>query len=1101
MSFIALLFKNKPKLIKLVLALFLLAGTGNVFAVTYTMGTSGSQSATVTATSGSPDTFTDDNLGSGGKYSSNVDATYTFNCAGGKYVRFKINSIVTNSSADKFYVYDGATTSDRLMGETYFYGSDPGDFMYVSTTGSITVRFVTDGSGVSAGWNIDVWIANEPGQVWDGSSSTQPSTAANWEGSVVPYGGFTSIYIPSGLSNYPNFTSSSNTLTIYDLNIVSGASLTHSSDNNTIRIYGNITNNGTFNHPGSIYMYCEGGNSGNYATISGTGSTSYLGIIFGANRLAYYKLMDDLDIYIIQLLNDQGNSVFDMNNYNMNTLVTFIEASTTFYQRTGTLLMEYYEAGYINNTSFIENTGTTYFNSGYIYAVANQLIADLDYYNLKINTTNGYTSTVGEGSTLTVANDLTFTNTGAGGGVATLANDIDVGNNFYIGNTGNALTLNAPFRIYRTSGTGSLTMGNVTTHAINVTYASASDYVFAGFGATNTFYGTVTYNSASAQKVIPGTYYHLTTNSAGTKTLYGNMDINGNITLSGGSLAQGSYTMNIAGNWSSSGDYYAEGTGLVTFDGTGQNTITNSTSATETLLSEDFESAWTSCEKPNGWTSDVTCGGSDDAGYSIAWHRNDNEGDNWNFTSGDYSPTYASGSYSARFHTYGVHSTYNSYLQTPDVDLSAHTSCVLTFYYQNADGSDDLEVLFYDGSSWNSIATYTTNSWDLKTINIPSGYQISTFKVQFKATSDYGSTDIGIDLVKITGESAGGGPVETFNKFAINKTSGGDITLGSNIIVQTDLTFTAGIISTTTNYSVELHEDATMTGTPTNSCHINGYIKKNKNTAAKFTFPCGDGSYYRPLAITPAGTGATIWTCKYFTNGHADQTVLDIDHVSEVEYWTLDRAGASPENATIELSWNENSLVDEDYMDLVVAHYDGADWHDAGNNNIVGDSSAGTLESEVNWADYSPFTLGSIIGNVPLPITLVEFNASPHQNNIMTNWTTSAEINNDYFTVERSQNGVEFIPIGRVEGAGNSDYEINYFLIDKEFESGINYYRLKQTDYDGKETYSQIVSVDIEKDVKTLVNTVNALGQEVNENYKGIVFDIFSDGSSTKRFQ
>jgi hypothetical protein len=1067
------------------------------YAVTYTMGTSGSLSATVTATSGSPDTFIDDGLGGGGKYSNNVDATYTFNCAGGKYVRFKINSMVTEASFDKFYVYDGATTSDRLMGETYFSGADPGDYMYVSTTGSITVRFVTDGSTVKAGWDISVWIDNYPGQLWDGSSSTQPTTAANWEGDVIPYGGFTSIYIPSGLSNYPDLSNaSSGSIKVFDMRLISGASFTYSTTTSgrSLFIYGSFYGNGTFTHTGSYYIQCEGGTSSNYALISGTGTLSTIHLDFGYNRNAFYKLDNSLTCSSINVENEYGNSIFDMNNYNLTTYYFDVESSTTFYQRTGILEIEESSSA-INDASFNEGTGTTYFSSGTAWGAGNQTIPSITYYNLKVRTNNTYTATIGSGTALTVSNDFTILNPGTGGGVATLANDITVGNNFYLGNTGNALTLNAPYRIYRSSGTGTLSMGNVTSHAVNVTYASASNYVFSGFGATNTFYGTVTYNSASAQKVIPGTYYHLTTNGAGTKTLYGNMDINGNITLSGGTLSQGSYTMNIAGNWSSTGNYYAEGTGIVTFDGTGQNTITGTTASLgetgHVILSEDFEDGGSA---PAGWTQEYV------AGATSFTFRAGAEG------GGSITTANGGSGYNASMY-YGGYADKRTKLVSPEMNFTGYTSnATVSFYYGNEAWSSDQDILkvYYktsSGGSWTLIQTYSTNvsSWtNVVSLALPNVN--STYYIAFEGDANYGRGVV-IDDISVTGDSGSSFTGEAFNKFAINKTSGGNITLGSSILVQTDLTFTAGVITTTNDYQVELHEDATMTNTPTNTCHINGYIKKNKNTTAKFTFPCGDGSYYRPLAITPAGTGATIWTCKYFTNGHADQSVLDIDHISEVEYWTLDRAGASPENATIELSWNENSFVDEDYLDLVVAHYNGTDWHDAGNNNIIGDSSAGTLESDVNWSDYSPFTLGSIIGNVPLPITLVDFDANPYLNNVKTSWTTSSEINNDFFTVERSPNGVDFTPVGRVEGAGNSDYEINYTLIDKNFDSGINYYRLKQTDFDGKETFSPIVSVDIEKDVRVLLITVNSLGQEVNSNYKGIVFDIYSDGSSTKRIQ
>ena len=75
-------------------------------------------------------------------------------------------------------------------------------------------------------------------------------------------------------------------------------------------------------------------------------------------------------------------------------------------------------------------------------------------------------------------------------------------------------------------------------------------------------------------------------------------------------------------------------------------------------------------------------------------------------------------------------------------------------------------------------------------------------------------------------------------------------------------------------------------------------------------------------------------------------------------------------------------------------------------------------------------------------------------------WTTATEINNDYFTVERS-NGQEFNKLVRVKGGGNSTEELNYSSSDKKPLDGQSYYRLKQTDFDASFYYSDIVSVTV----------------------------------------
>lgn len=98
----------------------------------------------------------------------------------------------------------------------------------------------------------------------------------------------------------------------------------------------------------------------------------------------------------------------------------------------------------------------------------------------------------------------------------------------------------------------------------------------------------------------------------------------------------------------------------------------------------------------------------------------------------------------------------------------------------------------------------------------------------------------------------------------------------------------------------------------------------------------------------------------------------------------------------------------------------------------------------------------------PLPINLIHFDAEPINNTyVQINWKTASEINNDYFTVERSQHGNNWNVIDQVEGAGNSSYPIDYSTIDNNPHSGISYYRLRQTDFNGIYTYSKIVPVEI----------------------------------------
>lgn len=94
-----------------------------------------------------------------------------------------------------------------------------------------------------------------------------------------------------------------------------------------------------------------------------------------------------------------------------------------------------------------------------------------------------------------------------------------------------------------------------------------------------------------------------------------------------------------------------------------------------------------------------------------------------------------------------------------------------------------------------------------------------------------------------------------------------------------------------------------------------------------------------------------------------------------------------------------------------------------------------------------------------LPITLLYFDAQPAENRIDVSWVTTSEVNNDYFTIEKSTDGTDFVPTATIDGAGNSSVTLNYSYPDYFPVHGISYYRLKQTDFDGQYSYSQIVMV------------------------------------------
>lgn len=106
--------------------------------------------------------------------------------------------------------------------------------------------------------------------------------------------------------------------------------------------------------------------------------------------------------------------------------------------------------------------------------------------------------------------------------------------------------------------------------------------------------------------------------------------------------------------------------------------------------------------------------------------------------------------------------------------------------------------------------------------------------------------------------------------------------------------------------------------------------------------------------------------------------------------------------------------------------------------------------------------------SVALPIELLNFTVDAiNDYQVILDWKTASETNNDFFTIERSKNGFDWENLLEIDGAGNSSTLLSYQSIDPSPYNGVSYYRLKQTDFNGQFEYSQIRSVQIDKSKST----------------------------------
>lgn len=155
-------------------------------------------------------------------------------------------------------------------------------------------------------------------------------------------------------------------------------------------------------------------------------------------------------------------------------------------------------------------------------------------------------------------------------------------------------------------------------------------------------------------------------------------------------------------------------------------------------------------------------------------------------------------------------------------------------------------------------------------------------------------------------------------------------------------------------------------------------------------------------------------------------------------------------------------------------------WVNAPANNfgwvIIGDEA--TAGSAKRFASRTnPITLNrpslSVTYTLVVPITLLYFKAKVHNNETWLSWQTAQEINNDFFELEFSTDAINFNPIGKVKGAGTSSVPQSYSYRHRPNKAGKIFYRLSQTDFNGRKTYSTVEMVELKMKTDLLLIVPN----------------------------
>jgi M6 family metalloprotease-like protein len=297
----------------------------------------------------------------------------------------------------------------------------------------------------------------------------------------------------------------------------------------------------------------------------------------------------------------------------------------------------------------------------------------------------------------------------------------------------------------------------------------------------------------------------------------------------------------------------------------------------------------------------------------------------------------------------------------------------------------------------------------------------------------------------------------TVNDLIINNSSGVSMGGVGNITVNGTLTLTSGILTTGAN-TMDLNTLGTVVETPiAPTSYVLGNLKATRNIggAVNQTFggiglEINEPGVLNSTVVTRV-TGTTLFgnppCCtanpsirRYFDISPTTNTGLNASMTYKYFDWEI--AGFTEANLKLYKAPLPYNPVNPLWVEQLMA----------------------TVSPVNNWltlngiASFSRWTAADY--NAPLPVELISFDGKLEGDKARLFWVTASETNNDYFTVEKSTDGINWTVLGFVDGAGSSNQILNYEFYDYTLVPGIQYYRLKQTDFNGSYGYSEIVNIN-----------------------------------------
>lgn len=350
-------------------------------------------------------------------------------------------------------------------------------------------------------------------------------------------------------------------------------------------------------------------------------------------------------------------------------------------------------------------------------------------------------------------------------------------------------------------------------------------------------------------------------------------------------------------------------------------------------------------------------------------------------------------------------------------------------------------------------------------------YRTGTFTSNSRSVSLNGTSDQSIN------------GVTTFDYLIVDK-SGGKVTINNDIEISGILTLTSGLIDNNGNTLTVSDEASTAIAGASSSSYIAGTLVRGIKQIAKrgvsskgdvYLFPIGTATSYNPATVdfttlpSSAGTITASFSTSLDPNYESGLPMTDgvqeIDHLADGGYWQLTPSGLA--DYTYDLTIQGSDFVDDpayeirnaDGLRLLIRDDFSSPWQFLGTHDIGTASPPGVTRTGIS-GNMGIIAMGGLFSENPLPVDLSFFRASAISKAVKLQWETLTEKDNDRFEIYRSANSIDFSKIATISGAGYSDEAIQYEYIDDLPAPGLNYYYLKQFDFDGECTMSDVVAAD-----------------------------------------